>query len=141
MDEHVIIGMDPHKRTVTIEVMDAHEHIHGHRQFTTDTAGFAEMLVFAQEWPQRTWAVEGCNGIGHHVAERLLLAGEQVVDDARVRWEHPAHAVDRRVRGCTPAPGAWTTAPDGSRLKLGPVVPEPSVTDLAPGAVRATRSS
>lgn len=80
MDDHVIIGMDPHKRTVTIEVMDAHEHIHGHRQFTTDTAGFAEMLVFAQEWPQRTWAVEGCNGIGHHVAERLLLAGEQVVD-------------------------------------------------------------
>ena len=47
MDEHVIIGMDPHKRTVTIEVMDAHEHINGHRQFTTDTAGFAEMLVFA----------------------------------------------------------------------------------------------
>lgn len=80
MDEHVIIGMDPHKRAVTIEVMDAQEQLHGHRQFTTDTEGFTAMLAFAQEWPQRTWAVEGCNGIGHHVAERLILAGEQVVD-------------------------------------------------------------
>ena len=26
------------------------------------------------------WAVEGCNGIGHHVAMRLLAGGEQVVD-------------------------------------------------------------
>ena len=61
------------------------------------------------------------------------------VDDARVRWAHPATAVDRRVRGCTPAPGAWTTTPDGGRLKLGPVQPRPDVTDLAPGAIRAGR--
>ncbi|ROS30662.1 methionyl-tRNA formyltransferase [Cellulomonas sp. PhB150] len=43
------------------------------------------------------------------------------VEDARVRWEHPAYAVDRRIRACTPAPGAWTTLPDGTRLGLGPV--------------------
>ncbi len=29
---------------------------------------------------RRVWAVEGCNGIGHHIAVRLLAAGEQVVD-------------------------------------------------------------
>ena len=28
----------------------------------------------------RVWAVEGCNGIGHHIAMRLLAAGEQVID-------------------------------------------------------------
>lgn len=61
------------------------------------------------------------------------------VEDARVRWNHPAHAVDRRVRGCTPAPGAWTSAPDGSRLGLGPVVPVPDVDDLAPGQLRVTK--
>ncbi|MFS0704748.1 methionyl-tRNA formyltransferase, partial [Cellulomonas sp. 179-A 9B4 NHS] len=60
-------------------------------------------------------------------------------EDARVRWWHPAHVVDRRVRGCTPAPGAWTTLPDGARLGLGPVVPVPDVTDLAPGELRATK--
>ncbi|WP_444661863.1 methionyl-tRNA formyltransferase [Cellulomonas sp. CW35] len=59
------------------------------------------------------------------------------VEDARVRWGAPAHVVDRRIRGCTPAPGAWTTLPDGSRLGLGPVTQVPDVTDLAPGEVRA----
>ena len=42
------------------------------------------------------------------------------VDDARVDWEDPALGVDRRIRACTPAPGAWTTYA-GDRLKLGPV--------------------
>ena len=54
-----------------------------------------------------------------------------------MRWTHPPHAVDRRIRGCTPAPGAWTTLPDGSRLGLGPVTRRPDVTDLAPGELRA----
>ena len=72
-------------------------------------------------------------------ADGVSLAPRLEVDDARVRWEHPAVAVDRRIRGCTPAPGAWTTAPDGSRLKLGPVTPRPDVTDLPPGTLRATK--
>lgn len=60
-------------------------------------------------------------------------------DDGRVRWAHPAAAVDRRVRACTPAPGAWTTHPDGARLGLGPVRLRPEVTDLAPGELRVGR--
>lgn len=44
------------------------------------------------------------------------------VDEARVDWALPAFAVDRRVRGCTPEPGAWTTL-RGERVKLGPVSP------------------
>ncbi|WP_324653894.1 methionyl-tRNA formyltransferase [Georgenia sp. H159] len=58
------------------------------------------------------------------------------VADARVDWAAPAAAVDRLVRGTTPAPGPWTTAPDGSRLKLGPVRVRTDITDLAPGALR-----
>lgn len=42
------------------------------------------------------------------------------VGDARVDWSRPAFVVDRLVRACTPAPGAWTTW-RGERLKLGPV--------------------
>jgi len=41
-------------------------------------------------------------------------------DEARVRWELPAHVVDRHVRGCTPAPGAWTML-RGERVKVEPV--------------------
>ena len=76
----VIIGMDPHKRSVTVEVMRADEHILGHGRFGTDVAGFADLVGFAGQWPDRVWAIEGCEGIGRHVAQRLLAAGESVVD-------------------------------------------------------------
>ena len=76
----VVIGMDPHKRSVTVEVMEADETIVGHGRFGTDVAGFAQLVGFAAQWPQRVWAVEGCEGIGRHVAQRLIAAGEQVVD-------------------------------------------------------------
>jgi transposase len=38
------------------------------------------MLKYAKQWPERVWAVEGCQGIGRHIATRLLADGEQVVD-------------------------------------------------------------
>jgi len=78
--EWVVVGMDPHKRTVTIEVMTPTEQIVGGGRFTTDEAGFEAMLEYVRRWPHRTWAVEGCEGIGRHVAQRLIPAGEDVVD-------------------------------------------------------------
>jgi methionyl-tRNA formyltransferase len=53
-------------------------------------------------------------------AEGVSLAPKIEVDDARIVWHRPATAVDRLVRGCTPAPGAWTTF-RGDRLKVLPV--------------------
>ncbi|WP_395658709.1 methionyl-tRNA formyltransferase [Nocardioides sp.] len=53
-------------------------------------------------------------------AEGVSYAPKVEVEDARVDWTDPAVAIDRQVRACTPAPGAWTTY-DGERLKLGPV--------------------
>src|SRR5215469_17290803 len=76
----VVIGMDPHKRTVTIEVMSASEQVVGHGRFTTDESGYAAMLDYASRWAQRMWAIEGCEGIGRHVARRLLPLHETVVD-------------------------------------------------------------
>jgi transposase len=43
-------------------------------------AGFAQLVGFAAQWPVRVWAIEGSEGIGRHVAQRLLAVGEQVVD-------------------------------------------------------------
>jgi transposase len=76
----VVIGMDPHKRSVTIEVMTADETVLDGGRFGTDEAGFAEMGRYVSRFPDRVWAIEGCSGIGHHVAVRLLAAGEEVVD-------------------------------------------------------------
>ncbi|WP_372595441.1 methionyl-tRNA formyltransferase [Actinotalea sp.] len=70
----------------------------------------------------------------------VSLAPRLSTEDGRVRWEHPALAVDRRIRACTPAPGAWTTTPDGARLKLGPVRLRPEVTHLGPGVVEASKT-
>lgn len=56
-------------------------------------------------------------------------------EDARVRWDLPAHVVDRTIRGCTPNPGAWTTLPDGSVAKLGPVTPIQGAGPAVPGQV------
>ena len=66
--------------------------------------------------------------------EGVSLAPKITVEDARVRWERPALAVDRQIRGCTPAPGAWTTF-RGERLKLLPVTPAVEGPAAAPGEI------
>ena len=72
-------------------------------------------------------------------AEGVSLAPKISVDDARIRWHEPAFAVDRRVRGVTPAPGAWTTFRD-QRLKVTAVsLIEGDVADT-PGAIRAGKA-
>ena len=120
----VVIGMDPHKRSVTIEVMTADEGIVDRGRYDTDEAGFATLLEQARKWPQRVWAVEGCNGIGRHVATRLVAAGEQVVDvppklSARVRTF--ATGQGRK----TDATDAHSVALVGTRMAgLRPVVPD-----------------
>jgi transposase len=76
----VVIGVDPHKRSVTIEVMGADEAVLGGGRYATDDGGFAALRRYVSQFPDRVWAIEGCRGIGRHVAQRLLVAGEEVVD-------------------------------------------------------------
>ena len=68
--------------------------------------------------------------------EGISLAPKLTVEDARIELTHAAVAVDRRIRACTPAPGAWTTW-RGERLKLGPArVSALPAGDLRPGEIR-----
>jgi methionyl-tRNA formyltransferase len=69
-------------------------------------------------------------------AEGVSAAPKITAEDARVDWEAPALRVDRLVRACTPAPGAWTHF-RGERLKLRELAPHPERTDLAPGEIAA----
>lgn len=94
--ERVVIGVDPHKLSATIEVVDDRERKLGSGRFTTDRAGYAAMLSYAKAWSERTWAVEGANGVGRPLAQRLLESGEDVVDvpaklAARVRLFDTGH--------------------------------------------------
>lgn len=72
-------------------------------------------------------------------ADGVSMAPKITVEDARVRWDDPAFAVDRRIRACTPAPGAWTTLRD-ERLKLGPVRPVANASPLKPGELLVERT-
>jgi methionyl-tRNA formyltransferase len=72
--------------------------------------------------------------------EGVSHAPKLTVEDAHVDWTVPAQRVDRVVRACTPAPGAWTTF-RGERLKVGPVTPLPAQDSLAPGELAADRST
>jgi transposase len=104
----VFIGVDPHKLSATIEVVDGHETVLATARFATDKAGYAAMRKTVASWAERVWAVEGSNGAGRRLAQRLLADGEQVVDvpaklSARARLfdtghnrktdAHDAHAV------------------------------------------------
>jgi methionyl-tRNA formyltransferase len=77
-------------------------------------------------------------------ADGVSLAPKVTAADARVRWDHPAIAVDRQIRACTPSPGAWAEL-DGARIKLGPLAAVPARAELpgplAPGELRVLRSA
>jgi len=108
----------------------------------TDTAGDllarlaeggAELLVATLDG-----IAEGSLEARPQPSEGVSLAPKITVDDARVDWTQPATAVDRQVRACTPAPGAWTTYA-GERLKLGPLAPADG--QLPPGEVVAGKNT
>ena len=80
MDEMVIIGMDPHKASNTIAVLDSTENLLTRRRFENSDDGFVEMLAAVGEYPNRVWAVEGANGMGRSIAQRLVGFDERVYD-------------------------------------------------------------
>lgn len=99
-NRQVIIGVDPHKLSATIEVVDPSGVKLGEGRFATDKAGFAAMSDYVNriqpDREARVWAVEGANGAGRSLAQRLLAAGEHVVDvpaklAARVRLFDTGH--------------------------------------------------
>lgn len=76
-------------------------------------------------------------------AEGVTYAPKILVEHARIDWDDPALAIDRRIRACTPGPGAWTTF-GGERMKVGPIVMGEFPSDrapLAPGALDVTKNA
>jgi methionyl-tRNA formyltransferase len=73
-------------------------------------------------------------------AEGISLAPRIETADARIDWALPAIVIDRRVRGVTPAPGAWTTW-RGDRLRVSPVELAPESPALGPGELAVQGSA
>jgi transposase len=87
----VLIGVDPHKASVAVAVVDeAKGELLERASFSQDRDGLRSLERWAKRFPQRRWAVENAGGLGRHLAGRLAAAGECVADvppklSARVR--------------------------------------------------------
>lgn len=76
----VVIGVDPHKRLNAVVVMNGKGTVLARQQFANTAEGFRELKTFWRQWRPRTWAIEGCNGVGKYLAQRLVAEGETVLD-------------------------------------------------------------
>jgi transposase len=75
---HVVIGMDPHKRPATAEIIDGRQKVLLEGRFGTDRDGCKAMLAAGRKFSDRIWAAGGCGGTGRHIAQRLVAGGEPV---------------------------------------------------------------
>lgn len=76
----IIIGIDPHKASITAAALGPTSEALGHRRLASTAKSAAHLISWAEAWPERLWAVEGAAGLGHGVAQQLVALGEQVVD-------------------------------------------------------------
>jgi transposase len=76
----ITIGIDPHKRSLTAVALDPHSRLLGQQRIAATSQAGTQLLAWAKQWPQRRWAVEGASGLGRGIAQRLVAAGEQVLD-------------------------------------------------------------
>lgn len=88
--EEVLIGVDPHKAVHAVAAVDGRGVLLEHASFVTGRSGLRSLVRWAKRFPNRRWAVEGANGLGHLLARHLVALGEKVVDvpaklSARVR--------------------------------------------------------
>ena len=70
----------------------------------------------------------------------ITFAPKILVEDAQIDWTEPAVAVDRRIRACTPGPGAWSTYA-GERIKIAPVALTEDRERLEPGVLEVTKNA
>jgi transposase len=96
-DATVLIGVDPHKASNTLAVMDPVTRVVvASQRFANTAAGYRDLRAFSGRWDERRWAVEGCHGAGRSLAQRLVTDHELVLDvpaklAARVRVYSQGH--------------------------------------------------
>ena len=76
----MMIGVDPHKGSHTAVVIGPGEEPLGELRVESSPGQAGDLLKWAAQWPDRTWAVEGAAGLGRLLAQQLVAAGELVLD-------------------------------------------------------------
>jgi transposase len=76
----VMIGVDPHKGSHTAVAIGRAGQSLGKLRVDASAGQAGELVAWAAEWPERTWAAEGAAGLGKLLAQQLVAAGERVLD-------------------------------------------------------------
>jgi transposase len=76
----IVIGIDPHKSSLTAVAIDITGTGLATRRFPVNAGTFGQLAAWSAAWPQRAFAVEGAHGLGRGIAQQLAAAGEHVVD-------------------------------------------------------------
>jgi Transposase len=108
----VLIGVDPHKASVAVAVVDeAVGELVERAAFPQNRAGLRSLERWAKRYPERRWAVENAGGLGRHLAGRLAAAGESVVDvpPKLSAWVRVLSSgiTPARTTGSMPSPPRW----------------------------------
>lgn len=77
---NVIIGVDPHKATHQAVAVDDREDELAQISVRACRTQTSRLMTWAEPFPDRTWAIEGADGLGYLLAQQLVAAGERVVD-------------------------------------------------------------
>ncbi|MEU0992075.1 transposase [Streptomyces sp. NPDC005953] len=75
----ITIGIDPHKSSHTAVAIDAAGHKIGQHRFVINVRTFRQLMRWSEQWPERRFAMEGADGLGRRLAQKLAAAGEDVV--------------------------------------------------------------
>jgi transposase len=76
----VMIGIDAHKRSHTVVVVDAQGRQLAQRTTGTTSADHLELVAWAaKQNSERLWAVEDCRQLSRRLERDLLVAGERIV--------------------------------------------------------------
>lgn len=76
----ITIGIGPHKFSHTAVAVDGAGHKTGQRRFVVSAGTFTQLMCWCEPWPERRFAIEGADGLGHALAQQLAAAAEDVVD-------------------------------------------------------------
>ena len=76
-----IVGVDPHKRTLTASVLDERGGVLGTQSFRVSGDGHRAMEAWATGFgPVLRWGIEGASGLGRHTSMFLIRNGHDVRD-------------------------------------------------------------
>lgn len=125
----VTLGVDAHKRTHTVVAVDANGTSLGQRTVAATSSGHLEALRWAEQWPERRWALEDCRHVSGRLGSELLVAGEVVIrvptklmagarESARTRGKSDPIDALATARAVLREPNLPVAALDGPGLEL-----------------------